>query len=75
MAKSLTDWMRIAGELKVAQEQLKAAKADGKVTVDEGLDLAGDILAILVKNQVTIDELADLVQSIGPLLPILKKLG
>lgn len=73
--KSLIDWIRIAGELKAVQDTLKAAKADGKITIDEGLGLAADVLAVLAKNQVTIQELQDLVTSIGPLLPLLKTLA
>jgi hypothetical protein len=58
--------------MKPLVDDLKAAKADGKVTTDEALDLASDVLAVLVQNNVTLVELADLAKAIGPLLPLLK---
>lgn len=75
MPKTLLDWIRIAGEVKALQGNLKTAQADGKITIDEGIELTADVLGVLITNQVTLEELRDLVASIGPLLPLLKKLS
>ncbi len=72
MGKSLSDWLKVAEDLKVVVDDLKKAKADGKVTIDEGIGLAAEVLAVLAKHNVSIAELSDLVRSLGPLIGLVK---
>lgn len=71
--RSLQDWLKIIGELMALYEtKWKAATTDGRITVTEGLKLAGDVLEVLARHNVTIEELAELLKSAGPLLSILR---
>lgn len=73
--RSLVQWLTIAAELKAVVDKAKEANADGKVEVDEVINIVSAVFEVLVKNGVTIEELSGLAKAIGPLLPLLKTLG
>lgn len=64
--RSLTDWLAIAAALTPI---IDAARAKGRLTTDDAVDLAGDVLAVLQRTQVTIAELATLVDALKDVLP------
>jgi hypothetical protein len=67
MNRSLADVLAIAKEL-IAIYHTVAGKTIG---VAEGLALGGQVLAVLNKHKVTIEELEQLLNEVGPFLPML----
>lgn len=73
MNRSLKDLLVIAADLKIVYEAYTKAAVDGKISVEEGLALAGKAIDVLNKHNVTIAELSEILASVGPLLSLLKK--
>lgn len=69
--RNLIEWLAIVQELMAAYEKHQPAEAGGW-TVDEIIRAADDGLAILVKHNVTIPELQQLLKQIGPILAFIQ---
>jgi hypothetical protein len=70
--RSLMQWMQIIGEiLAIYETDYKAAQADGRVTILEGIVLAGKVFDVLLKYQVTVEELREFLKTADPLLSLL----
>jgi hypothetical protein len=72
MNRTLRELLAIASELKGVYAAYQLAAKDGKITADEGLALAGQALAVLVKHNVTVAELQELLTEVGPFLSLVK---
>jgi hypothetical protein len=76
--RSLLDWFRIAREVKEKYDAFDASLVDKRLTRGQFADMAlpavGDVLDLLIARGVTLEELAELVKTIGPLLPLFKNL-
>jgi hypothetical protein len=73
MNRSLKDMLAIVTDLKSVYDAYAVDATDGKISLLEGLDLLSRTTAVLNKHSVTLTELEDIVQSVGPLLALLKK--
>jgi len=71
MKRTLKELIAIANELKAAYTSYQTAATDGRITLDEGLALAGDVIAILNKHNVTLAELQELLGEVKPVLELL----
>lgn len=73
MNRSLKDLLSIAIDIKSVYDSYNKAAADGKVTLEEALVLAAGVIATLNKHNVTLAELSEILEAIGPLMFLLKK--
>ena len=71
MMRSFADWLTIGAELMAIYEVHRPAPGKS-LAVPEILKIADGCLAVLAKHNVTILELQQLLQSIGPLLALLR---
>lgn len=73
MNRSLKDLLTIAADLKGVYDAYNVDAKDGQISLEEGLALAGKVIAVLNKHNVTVAELEEILSSVGPLLSLLKK--
>ncbi len=72
MNRTFLDILAIAKELQAVYDAYQRANADNKISVEEGLALAGQVIAVLNKHNVTLVELETLLTEVGPLLALVK---
>jgi hypothetical protein len=70
MKRSLKEVLELVKDVKPVYDAYKSAAADGQVSLEEGLGLAGQVFAVLVKHEVTVGELQELLGEVGPLLAL-----
>lgn len=73
MNRSLKDLLAIAADLKGVYDAYNVDAKDGRISLEEGLALGAQVIAVLNKHSVTLAELEEILSSIGPLLSLLKK--
>jgi hypothetical protein len=73
MNLSLAELIAIALDLKTVYAAYETDAADGRITFEEGLGLAGAVIAVLTKHNVTLAQLQDILGGIQPLLALLPK--
>jgi hypothetical protein len=73
MNRSLKDLLAIVADLKSVYDAYNVDAKDGQISLEEGLDLVGKVITVLNKHSVTLAELEEILQSVGPILSLLKK--
>lgn len=68
MNRSLADLLAIVKELKAIYDPI----AGKHLGTTDAIAVAGEVLAVLVKHKVTIEELQQLLGEVGPLLALVK---
>jgi hypothetical protein len=73
MNRSLKDLLAVVADLKSVYDAYNVDAKDGKISTEEALSLAAQVIAVLNKHSVTLAELEEILSSVGPLLSLLKK--
>lgn len=73
MNRSLKDLLVIAADLKSVYDAYIKAAYDGRITVQESLSLTAQAIDVLNKHNVTLAELYEILEAVGPLMSLLKK--